>query len=226
MTQTTARIKKTGKHFEILVNMENALKFKKGEINSIQADTSFIFKDLKKGERASETEIQEAFGTTDANKIASEIVKKGEILITQEQRSAEQDKKFKQAVDFLSVNSVDPKTGNPHTIERIKSALEQAHVNIKNVPIENQIKEIIAEISKILPIRLETKTVRITIPAMHTGKAYGIVAQYKQDEKWLDDGSLRVVVNVPSGIVMDFYDKLNSVTHGSALTEEVKDEQK
>ncbi len=223
MTQTTARIKKTGKHFEILVNLENALKFKKGEINFIQADTNFIFKDLKKGERASESELTEAFGTSEVNKIASEIVKKGEILTTQEQRSAEQEKKFKQIVDFLATKSVDPKTGNPHTAERIKSALEQAHVNIKNVPIENQIKEIIAEISKILPIKLETKKVRITIPAMHTGKVYGIVAQYKQDENWLDDGSLRVVVNVPSGIVMDFYDKLNSVTHGSALTEEVKE---
>jgi len=223
MTQTTARIKKAGKPFEILVNMENALKFKKGEINFIQADTSFIFKDLKKGEKASETEIKEAFGTTDVNKIASEIVKKGEVLVTQEQISAEQDKKFKQAIDFLSANSVDPKTGNPHTAERIKSALEQAHVNIKNVPIENQIKEIIAEISKILPIKLETKTVRITIPAMHTGKVYGIVNQYKKDENWLDDGSLKVVVSVPSGIVMNFYDQLNSVTHGSALTEEIKE---
>src|SRR3989338_7864404 len=171
MTQTTARIKKTGKNFEILVNM----------------------------------------------------VKKGEVLVTQEQRSAEQEKKFKQVIDFLSANSIDPKTGNPHTAERIKSALEQDHVNIKNVPIENQIKEIIAEISKILPIKLETKIVRITIPAMHTGKAYGIVAQYKKDETWLDDGSLRVVVNVPSGIVMNFYDQLNSVTHGSALTEELKE---
>ena len=223
MTQTTARIKKTGKPFEILVNMENALKFKKGEINSIQADTNFIFKDLKKGEKASESELNEVFGTSEINKIALEIVKKGEILTTQEQRSAEQEKKFKQVVDFLSTKSIDPKTGNPHSAERIKSALEQAHVNIKNVPIENQIKEIIAEISKILPIKLETKNVRITIPAMHTGKAYGIINQYKQDEKWLDDGSLRVVVNVPSGIVMDFYDKLNSVTHGSALTEEVKE---
>lgn len=223
MTQTTARIKKTGKPFEILVNLENALKFKKGEINFIQADTNFIFKDLKKGERASESELNEAFGTSDVNKIASEIVKKGEVLITQEQRSAEQEKKFKQVVDFLSTNAVDPKTGNPHTAERIKSALEQAHVNIKNVPIENQIKEIIAEVSKILPIKLETKKVIITIPAMHTGKAYGIINQYKQNENWLDDGSLRVVVDVPSGIVMDFYDKLNSVTHGSALTEEVKE---
>jgi len=223
MTQTTARLKKTGKHFEILVNMENALKFKKGEINFIQADTSFIFKDLKKGERASESELNEAFGTTDINKIASEIVKKGEVLTTQEQRSAEQEKKFKQIVDFLATKAIDPKTGNPHTAERIKSALEQARVNIKNVPIENQIKEILAEISKILPIKLETKKVRITIPAMHTGKAYGIINQYKQNENWLDDGSLRVVVDVPSGIVMDFYDKLNSVTHGSALTEEVKE---
>lgn len=223
MVQTTARIKKTGKHFEILVNLENALKFKKGETNFIQADTNFIFKDLKKGERASESELKEAFGTTDVNKIASEIVKKGEVLITQEQRSAEQEKKYKQVIDFLAANSIDPRTGNPHPSERIKSALEQAHVNIKNVPIENQIKEIIAEVSKILPIKIETKNVRITIPAIHTGKAYGIINQYKQDEKWLDDGSLRVVVNVPSGIVMDFYDKLNSVTHGSALTEEVKE---
>ena len=31
----------------------------------------------------------------------------------------------------------------------------------------------------------------ITIPAMHTGKAYGIINQYKQDEKWLDDGSFK-----------------------------------
>lgn len=223
MTQTTARIKKTGKHFEILVNLENALKFKKGESNFIQADTNFIFKDLKKGERASESELTEAFGTTDVNKIASEIVKKGEVLTTQEQRSAEQEKKFKQVVDFLATKAIDPKTGNPHSAERIKSALEQAHVNIKNIPIENQIKDILGEVSKILPIKLETKNVRITIPAVHTGKAYGIISQYKQNETWLDDGSLRVVVNVPSGIIMDFYDKLNSVTHGSALTEEVKE---
>lgn len=223
MTQTTARIKKAGKPFEILVNLENALKYKKGEVNFIQADTAFIFKDLKKGEKASDSDMKDAFGTTDVQKITEEIVKKGEVLTTQEQRNAEQEKKFKQVVDFLATKAVDPKTGNPHSAERIKSALEQAHVNIKNVPIENQINDILNEISKILPIKLETKSVRVTIPAMHTGKAYGIINQYKQNENWLDDGSLRVLVNVPSGLVMDFYDKLNSVTHGSALTEEVKE---
>ena len=52
---------------------------------------------------------------------------------------------------------------------------------------------------------------------------YGLVAQYKEKENWLNDGSLEVIVNVPAGIVIDFYDKLNSITHGSALTEEIKE---
>ncbi|KHO55225.1 MAG: ribosome maturation protein SDO1 [archaeon GW2011_AR19] len=223
MTQTTARIKKAGKHFEILVNMEDALKFKKGEIGSIEAEGDIIFRDVRKAERAPSSDLNEAFGTTETNKIVQEIVKKGEILVTQKQRNAEQEKRYNQIVDFLAVNSIDSRTGKPHPSERIKNALEQAHVNIKNVPVENQINEIIQEISKILPIRLEMKSVKITIPAMHTGKAYGVVAQYKKEESWLDDGSLRVVVSVPSGIVMDFYDKLNSITHGSALTEEIKE---
>ena len=61
------------------------------------------------------------------------------------------------------------------------------------------------------------------IPAIHTGKAYGIINPYKESEDWLSDGSLQVTVAIPAGLVMEFYDKLNSVTHGSALTEEIKE---
>lgn len=224
MTQTTARITKAGKHFEILVNLEDALKFRKGELDFIEAEGDKIFKSIGQGEAVSSSDLEEAFGTTDIKEVVERIVKKGEVLITQEQRSSEQEKKFKQVVDFFATNSIDPQTGNSHSTERIKNALEQAHINIKNIPIENQIKDILQEISKIIPIRLEMKRVRITVPAAHTGKAYGVVAQYKENEKWLDNGDLEILVSVPSGIIMDFYDKLNSITHGSALTEEIKQE--
>jgi len=223
MTTTLARIKSAGKNFEIIVDLDNALKFKKGQGSYIEAEGDKIFSDSKKGMVASQTDLEKAFGTTDVQKVAEKIVKSGEVLLTQEHRDAEQEKKFKQVVDLLARNAVDPKTGNPHTPERIKSALEQAHVNIKNIPVENQIKEIIEQISGILPIKLETKRIKIRIPAIHTGKAYGVISQYKEAEKWLDDGGLEVVVKVPSGMLMDFYDKLNGVTHGSALTEEVKE---
>jgi len=78
------------------------------------------------------------------------------------------------------------------------------------------------KLSVVIPIKIETKRIKITIPAIQTGKAYGLVTQYKEKENWLNDGSLEVVVNIPAGITLDFYDKLNSVTHGSALTEELK----
>ena len=85
-------------------------------------------------------------------------------------------------------------------------------------------QEIINELRKIIPIKIETKKVKITIPAMQTGKVYGMINQYKEQEKWLDDGSLEVIVSVPAGIIIDFYEKLNSVTQGSALTEEIREE--
>jgi ribosome maturation protein SDO1 len=223
MTQTTARIKKNGKHFEILVDLEEALKFKKGEISEIDVEGDRIFSDIKQGKVPSTKDLEDSFRTTDVQEIAQRIIREGEVLTTQEHRDAEQEKKFKQVVDFLVHNAVDPQTNNPPTAERIRSSLEQAHVNIKNTPIENQIKDIIEVIEKIIPIKIETKKVKITTPAIHTGKVYGIINQYKEKENWLDDGSLEVVVNVPAGMIMDFYDKLNSATHGSALTEEVRE---
>ena len=222
---TLARIKQAGKNFEIIVDLDDALKFKKGESNSIEAEGDKIFTDSKKGFVASPKDLQDAFGTTDTNEIIQKIVRDGEVQLTQEHRDSEQEKKFKQVIDFLVSNAIDPQTGNPHTAERIQGALKQAQVNIKNVSIENQINDIVSEISKIIPIKVETKKVKIIVPAIHTGKVYGMINQYKESEKWLDDGSLEVIVSVPAGLIMDFYDKLNNTTHGSALTEEIKQDE-
>jgi ribosome maturation protein SDO1 len=222
MTDTTARIKKTGKNFEIIVNLDDALKFKKGQSTYPGAESDRIFKDLKKGLVASQDDLKSAFGTTDSDKIISEIIKNGEILTTQDYRDEEREKKLKQVIDFLTKNAVDPKTGNPHTSERIKNALEQAHVNIKNIPVENQISDILQEISKIIPITVKMKKIKVTVPAIYTGQTYGIINSYKENEEWLSNGSLEATLNIPAGILMSFYDKLNSVTHGSAITEEVK----
>jgi len=228
MVNTTARIKKHGKNFEIIVDLDKALKFKKEDSSGADfLETDSIFTDSKKGFKAPDKDLEEVFGTTDVNAIAQRIVKEGEILLTQDYRDEEKDKKIRQVVDFLSRDAVDPKTGNPHTPERIKNALEQAQINIKNIPIEDQIKEIIEKIGGILPIKLETKKIKITVPAIYTGKVYGIISPYKEKEKWLENGDLEVIVAVPSGTqLFSFYDKLNSVTHGSVITEEIKDEDK
>ncbi|MBW6442533.1 ribosome assembly factor SBDS [Patescibacteria group bacterium] len=227
MTQTTARIKRKGKDFEIIVDLDKSIAFKKGESSEKDfLEVEVIYSDSKKGFKASDKDLEESFGTKDPEEIAIKIIKEGEILLTQDYRDEEKEKKVKQIVDYIVTHAIDPQTGNPHTPERIKNALEQTHINIKNVPVENQIKEIVEKINKLLPIKLETKRIKIVIPAAYTGKAYGLLSTYKEKEKWLNNGDLEVIVSVPAGTqLFSFYDKLNSLTHGSVITEEVKEEE-
>ena len=51
-----------------------------------------------------------------------------------------------------------------------------------------------------------------------------MINEYKEKEKWLDNGDLEAVVSIPSGIIMDFYDKINSATQGSVMSEEIKED--
>ena len=106
MTQTLARIKKAGKNFEIMVDMEKALSFKKGEGSEDFLEMDKIFSDSKKGEVSPNSDLKEAFQTEDVNEISEKIVKNGEVLVSQEQRSEEQEKNVKQVIDFLTTNSI------------------------------------------------------------------------------------------------------------------------
>ena len=226
MVNTLARIKKIGKNFEIIVDLDSALKFKKGENIDIDEilQSEGVFYDSKKGLHASAEDLNEAFGSTDIRVIAEKIIKQGEIQLTQEHRDKEREDKIKQVIEFLSRNAINPATNQPHTPERIGQALNQAGVNIDNRAIESQIPGIIEKIKNILPIHLETKKIKIRVPAQYTGQAYGIIKDYKEKEEWLEDGSLVVIINLPVGLQMDFYDKLNSITHGSSVVEEIKEE--
>lgn len=225
MASTTARLKREGKHFEVLVDMDGALIYRKtgGKVGAVMLETDKVFYNLKRGDVASQEDLKKIFGTNDVQAIAEKIVRDGEIEETQEHRSAEQEARFKQVVDFLVTNAIDPQSGRPVTAERIKNALEQAHVIIKNKAVEEQINEILDALAKIMPIKIDKKKVKVIIPAQYTGHAYGVIQKYKESEDWKNDGSLEVKVNIPAGLILDFYDKLNSMTHGSVITEEIKE---
>lgn len=223
MSTTIAKIRKGSQHYEVIVDMDDAIAFKSGKSDFLNIEADRVFTDSKKGDLASRSELEAAFGTSDPLEVAKIIVKQGDVQTDQAHRDEEKEQKVKQVVDFLSRNAMDPQSRRPISPERIKSALNEARVNIKNMPVENQIQEIVNELTKVIPIKLETRRIKVIIPAIQTGKAYGVLSQYKERENWLSDGSLEAIMNIPAGVLMDFYDKLNSVTHGSAMAEELKE---
>ncbi len=222
MPDVEARIKIKGKHYEIMVDLDEALKIKsgKGDIN-IAFRGQGIFYDVKKATQASKDDLTDAFGTTDTYQIAKKIILSGEVQKTQDFRDEEREKKIKQVVNLILRNATD-QHGRPYTEERIKTALKEIHYSFDNRSIEKQMQEVVDKLKTIIPIKIETKKVRLTIPARFTGQIYGLLQENKESENWLANGDLQVVLNIPAGLILDFYDKINSVTHGAARSEELK----
>ena len=221
MATVTARIKAKGKHYEIEVNLDEALKLKQGKGDIVSALVSpHIFYDVRKGTKASNTDLTDAFGTTEVYQIAQQIIQKGEVQKNQEFRDAERDAKVKQVISLIVKNASD-QNGRPYTEERIKRALDEARAIIDNKPAEQQITPIVEKLKTIIPIKLETKRIKLIIPAQYTGQIYGLLKDYKESEEWLTNGSLSSILNVPAGMIIDFYDKLNNITHGTVQSEEL-----
>lgn len=223
MTSVTARIKVKGKHYEIHVNLEEALKIKAGNGDMITAlESNAIFYDAKKGNLASKADLLDAFGTDNVHEVAKKIIVSGEVQKTQEFRDAEKENKIKQVIHLILKNAVD-QHGRPYTEERIKRAIEEVHYNFDNRPAEQQVTPLIDKLKVVIPIKLETKKIKLIIPAQYTGQVYGLLKDYKESEEWLANGSLSAIINIPAGMQIDFYDKLNNVTHGSVQSEELKE---
>jgi ribosome maturation protein SDO1 len=220
----TARIKKEGKNFEILVDLDKAMYFRKtgqGAVSNILAFPN-VFSDVKKGMHASASDMKNAFGTDDVFKAAEMIIKQGELMLPTEYKAKLRDDKRKQVVTWLSQNCLDPRTGAMHTPARIEKAMEDAGVSIdENAPAEGQAVEIIKIINKLLPIKIEKKKLMIKIPAQYTGRAYAVLKEFMLKEEWLSDGSLQCTVEMPAGMQMTFFDRINAITHGETFSKEL-----
>lgn len=222
MPRVTARIKVKGKHYEIDVNLDEALKVKAGKGDIMAAVISpQIFTDLKKGLRASDKDLIDAFGTKEGYEIAKKIITSGEVQKTQEFRDAEKDAKIKQVINLIMKNASD-QHGRPYTEERLKKAAEEVHYNFDNRPADQQMMDLVEKMKTVIPIKIEVKRIKLIVPARFTGQAYGLFKDYKENEEWLSNGDLEVIINIPAGLQIDFYDKINAIAHGAVRSEEMK----
>ncbi|MEM0380557.1 MAG: ribosome assembly factor SBDS [Desulfurococcaceae archaeon] len=207
--------------FEILVDPDLALRVKEGrEVNIDELVVSdFVYKDAKKGLKASPESLRSVFGTEDIRQIALEIVRKGEIQLTTEQRKKIIEDKKKQLINLIAKTAIDPKTKMPIPPTRIENALEQAKISIDPFkPVEQQVEEIVSKLSKYIPIKLAKAVLSLKIPPEHGSRIFKLLAKYGEVKKqnWMSDGSLVIEIEIPAGLQQEFIDKVNEFTSGSA----------
>ncbi len=227
----TARLESHGQRFEVLVDPDAALAIKRGEFDGDLEDViaaEDVFEDASRGDRPPETALEEVFGTTDPMAIISEVVERGEIQITAEQRREMQEQKRRQLINKIARNAVNPQMDDaPHPPERIERALEEAGFRVDPMePVENQVDDALDALRPVIPIRFDEVVMAVRLPAEYAGSGQAQVRQFGEleREEWQNDGSWVGVVRFPAGLQNDFYDLANEVSSGEADTRVIKDE--
>jgi len=220
-------IKKGHLRFEIFVDPDLAFNYRRGEDIPIQdiLKSFEIYEDAKRGERATESLVKDAFGSGDIFDIAPEIIKQGEFRLTHEQRVQLVEEKTETIIQHISKRAMNPQTGHPHPPDRIRQAMEEAKVRIEPfISVDDQIPTVVKALRVIIPISFESVKLQITIPATYAGKGYNLVANAGviKSESWNLDGSWSGMVELPAQKRQELYDELNKLTKGQIRIEVVR----
>lgn len=211
--------------FEILVKPDPALEYKLGkrvDLSSVLVSDE-IYSDANKGSRVAVDKLTKHFKTSDSNEILKQILLKGELNLTTDQRRKMVEDKRKQIVQYINKNFVDPKTKLPHPVQRIENALEDVRVTIDPFKkAEDQVKSIVDSLRKILPLKSEMSQLVILIPSSFSSTSYNYIKSsgVLTSEEWLSDGSLKVNIEINAGMKGNFLERIGSLTKGSAQVKE------
>ena len=171
------RYKKNGEMFQVLVDFDKLKEFQKKteeiSVYDVLADTK-IFKDQKKGEIASTNILEKIFPNTTEEQILKEILLKGECQIPTSYINKLREEKKLQVINYIAENAINAQTKGKYTMSMIDSEINKLKFNFEpEKPFEQQAKDVLTLLKKVMPISLEEVIIEISIPPMYIGAFYG-----------------------------------------------------
>lgn len=221
------KYQKQGKTFELAVDPDLAIKYKKAGNKDIESlrellRSEKVFEDVSRGLLASEEDVSNVFKTDNFFEIANKMILEGDIQLTAEYREKLREEKKRRIIQLIHRSAINPKTNTPHPVSRIESAITEAKIKIDEFrKAEDQVQEILSKLKPIIPIRFEEKVLSVQLPLQYAAKLHGLLQSYGKLEKenWLPDGSFLCKLKIPAGISAEVFDELNSKTHGAVHIE-------
>jgi len=214
---------KQGKEdFQILVDFEKLEEFRKDpnkySVYDILADYK-IYKDVKKGEIASEKAISEIFGMKDEEEVLKTILLKGEAQIPSSYLNKLRDEKKEQVIYFIKENARNPITHTPYTESMIRAEVEKLKYNfdIKR-DYKQQAEEILEFLKQRMPISIGYVIAKLEIPSKYIGKVVSQIRRYGKIKKEYYDNyaNWHVHLKIIEGKREDLINFLNKNTNKEA----------
>jgi ribosome maturation protein SDO1 len=224
-----ARLESYGELFEILVDPDLAADFRNPDKGPIDIEDVLaveeIFKDAKKGDKASEDSMNKVFENTDTLEVATAILKKGNIQLTAQQKRDMQEEKRRMVINKIARESINPQNGLPHPVKRIENAMDETKIKIDPFKsVDEQVKITLKAIKVKIPIRFEKVRIVVKLPGDVAGNAYSSISHFGEiiNEEWQQDGSWIAIIEMAGGLQDQFNLKMNELSGGKTETKLIK----
>lgn len=133
-----------------------------GEV--LQIDS--IFANVSKGMLASAKDLQDVFGTTDHPTICKEILDKGELQVSEQERVALCESTFRDIASIVADKTINPETNRPYTVAIIQNAMRQIQFSVNlSKSSKSQALEVIRKLKTVMPIVRANMLLRILFQA-------------------------------------------------------------
>jgi len=131
--------------------------------------TPHIYTNVSQGEIANDKLLKKGFKTTDKKKICLQVLEKGEIQLSGEERKKALDELFKDVAQIIVEKCVNAETKEALTITAVERAMRECHVSVDmNHSAKQQALAVIKTLSEQskLPIERAKMRIKATIPTV------------------------------------------------------------
>jgi ribosome maturation protein SDO1 len=218
------RMRRRGKRFEIACYKNKVVSWREGNEGDLDEvlQTDRVFSNVSKGILANQKDLQEAFKTDDLSKIVLDILRNGELQVSEKERQHHAGNVFNEIAAIVANTCVDPKTKRPFSVGIIERAMRDSlhFAVVPNRSAKVQAQAVIKQLSEHMSISRAQMRLRISVPspvAKATKEKLKDHVQNWEDENW--DGLFEATVLIDPGSFRAVDETLRAESRGQASFE-------
>eukprot|EP01119_Soliformovum_irregulare_P004052 TRINITY_DN15067_c0_g1_i1.p1 TRINITY_DN15067_c0_g1~~TRINITY_DN15067_c0_g1_i1.p1 ORF type:complete len:252 (+),score=91.31 TRINITY_DN15067_c0_g1_i1:89-844(+) len=163
------RLKKGGKRFELACYPNKVKSWRDGIEKDIDEvwHSNTVFTNVSKGVAAKKDELKKCFGTEDKNACAMEILKNGEIQVTDKERQQLKEDLLKDIANVVASKCIDPETKRPITVGIVERAMKDIHFSVNE---KRSAKQQALEVIRLLKEKIPIERAKMRLKIHMAGK--------------------------------------------------------
>lgn len=185
--------------------------------------THTVFTNVSKGQVAKKEDLVKAFGTDNQTDICKEILKKGELQVSDKERQSQIEQMFKDIANTVAQKCINPELKRPYPVTVIQDAMKKAHFSVKLTQnSKQQALQVIKMLKEIMPIERAQMKIRIVATSKFGKKVKEKLQQiesFKVEDESMDNDQMSVQFFVDPGEYRHIEEMVKTESKGTAYLE-------